>query len=503
MSEQTILLIDFDPRAIENALRSLTDAGYRVEVANDGQSGIEAFRNLQPDLVLIEPMVPRKHGFEVCKEIKSSAEGQEIPVLITTGFYTGKKHHVQAKKLYGCDDYLEKPFSGEMLLSACRRHLDESTEVYVDMPTDEEIDEAAWEIETDAAPTDDPQEMPALDDLTEDEIVAHLDALIVEQPADERPSTDTDAPEAEAPVLLKQPAPAEIELEEEAPALLEPSAPAQVEREEKASAKVKNIAVALDPAPVRRTKLPLLLGAAAVLVIAAVAFFAMRTMGGGNVEQPPPVNRAEQTPALATEPMIEPQQTVVEPQAPVEIAPSAIETAPPPAEAVPPQALEPVPKPVARKRTPRPRTPLLPDAPFTELEPAAEPTAGLESVALLQAPLVELEQAPVAPPEPKAKFGELYAIKEVDKPPMGVQKPLPPYNPIAERMRQEGVVRLRVLVSEHGEVDQIEVLENSAGEILKKTAIDAVKRWTYKPAQKDGVAVQVWIQEQVVFKLSS
>ena len=140
MPDKTILLIDFDPKSIESALRSLTDAGYLVEVANDGLAGLEAFGKLHPDLVLIEPMVPRKHGFEVCKEIKQSAEGQETPVLITTGFYTGRKHHVQAKQLYGCDDYLEKPVSDEMLLSTCRRFLEEPDMAADSIPTDEEID---------------------------------------------------------------------------------------------------------------------------------------------------------------------------------------------------------------------------------------------------------------------------------------------------------------------------------------------------------------------------
>ena len=84
MSNRTILLIDYDPQSIESAIKPLTGAGYNVEVANDGIAGLQAFERLQPDLVLIEPMVPKKHGFEVCQEIKDSDQGKCTPVLITT-----------------------------------------------------------------------------------------------------------------------------------------------------------------------------------------------------------------------------------------------------------------------------------------------------------------------------------------------------------------------------------------------------------------------------------
>jgi response regulator RpfG family c-di-GMP phosphodiesterase len=128
MSSRTILLIDYDPGSIENAVGPLTEAGFRVEVANDGVSGLEAFERLQPDLVLIEPMVPKKHGFEVCQEIKESPQGQSVPVLITTGFYRGRKHRLEATQYYGCDEYLEKPVSAQDLVSVCSRLVPEQTQ---------------------------------------------------------------------------------------------------------------------------------------------------------------------------------------------------------------------------------------------------------------------------------------------------------------------------------------------------------------------------------------
>ncbi len=124
MRNYTILLIDYEPRGIEHLRRLLTGAGFDVQVASDGLAGVEAFSRLQPDLVIIEAMIPKKHGFEVCQEIKRTALGKRTPVLIQTAVYKGRKYRSQALHIYGCDDYLEKPFSDEFLLQTIRRRME-------------------------------------------------------------------------------------------------------------------------------------------------------------------------------------------------------------------------------------------------------------------------------------------------------------------------------------------------------------------------------------------
>jgi TonB family protein len=180
MSDYTILIIDYDPRSIERATGPLQDAGFRVEVARDGVTGMQAFETLKPDLVLIEAMIPKKHGFEVCQEIKKTPHGKSTPVLIMTAVYRGRKYRTQALHIYGCDDYLEKPLSNEDLLNACRRAL-ESSPPGAEVAEAEERDPENREEASPSAPAPEssgPSLSPIVGDLTEDEIMKRLDALL-------------------------------------------------------------------------------------------------------------------------------------------------------------------------------------------------------------------------------------------------------------------------------------------------------------------------------------
>lgn len=121
MPDYTILLIDYDPRGVERMRAPLEAAGFRVETAADGAEGLAAFEMLHPNVTLIEPMLPKVHGFEVCKQIKASDQGRASAVVIATSVYRGRRYQNQATLQYGADAYLEKPVSEEELLSTVRR----------------------------------------------------------------------------------------------------------------------------------------------------------------------------------------------------------------------------------------------------------------------------------------------------------------------------------------------------------------------------------------------
>jgi len=123
MSNYTVLLIDYEPKSIDRIRRPLIGIGYRVEVATDGISGIEAFHRIKPDLVMVEAMIPKKHGFEVCQDLKKTPQGKRTPVIITTSVYKGRKYRNQAFHLHGCDEYIEKPIAEDQVVAICRRML--------------------------------------------------------------------------------------------------------------------------------------------------------------------------------------------------------------------------------------------------------------------------------------------------------------------------------------------------------------------------------------------
>jgi len=127
MSDYTILLIDYDPDSAARLCRPLQRAGYRVEIATDGLAGISRFHELTPDLTLIEAMIPKKHGFEVCLELKGTPHGQNTEVWILTSVYKGRKHRTQAHHHYKCDQYLEKPIAEEELMASVDGYFSERT----------------------------------------------------------------------------------------------------------------------------------------------------------------------------------------------------------------------------------------------------------------------------------------------------------------------------------------------------------------------------------------
>jgi TonB family protein len=200
MANYTILLIDYEPRSIERFRDPLVAAGYRIEIATDGISGVEAFHRLNPDMVLVEAMIPKKHGFEVCQELKRTPHGRRTPVLITTSVYKGRKYRTQALHIYGCDEYIEKPIAAEQLLEIVGKFFGADVTPNSERPAEAESlssdasgnrsSEITDAIGTQSAAPADPnsqkgqrktptvQAHPAVKTDGEDEITALLDAIL-------------------------------------------------------------------------------------------------------------------------------------------------------------------------------------------------------------------------------------------------------------------------------------------------------------------------------------
>lgn len=110
-----ILIIEDEERIRQFLQRGLSFDGYRVDVAPDGQIGLELARDNPPDLVLLDIMLPGMDGLEVCRRIRAASE---VPILMLTAKET-VEDRVRGLDA-GADDYLVKPFAFDELVARIR-----------------------------------------------------------------------------------------------------------------------------------------------------------------------------------------------------------------------------------------------------------------------------------------------------------------------------------------------------------------------------------------------
>ena len=115
----TILVIEDEEKLARFIELELGYEGYSVTVANDGLGGLTAARDLDPDLILLDWMMPGLSGLEVCRRLRTT--GSKVPVILLTARddISDRVEGLDA----GADDYVTKPFSIEELLARVRAHL--------------------------------------------------------------------------------------------------------------------------------------------------------------------------------------------------------------------------------------------------------------------------------------------------------------------------------------------------------------------------------------------
>jgi len=105
-SKKKILLVEDDKFLSEMYITKLTESGFEVEAAFDGEEGLSKADSFRPDLILLDIVLPKKDGFEVLKSLKEKEELKKILVIALTNL--GQKEEVQKGFDLGADDYVIK-----------------------------------------------------------------------------------------------------------------------------------------------------------------------------------------------------------------------------------------------------------------------------------------------------------------------------------------------------------------------------------------------------------
>jgi len=119
MTSPKILIVEDEPKMVIGLRDNFQFEGYHVLVASDGESGIESARENKPDLVILDVMLPKLSGLDVCRRLRGEGFSQPILMLTARGQEIDKVVGLEV----GADDYITKPFSIKELIARIRAHL--------------------------------------------------------------------------------------------------------------------------------------------------------------------------------------------------------------------------------------------------------------------------------------------------------------------------------------------------------------------------------------------
>jgi DNA-binding response OmpR family regulator len=118
--KKRILLVDDDPEIIESLRLALESKGYNILVARDGNQGLSMAEREDPDLVILDMMMPKRSGFLVLEKLRRTRPIPVRVIMITAN--EGSRHKAYAEML-GVDDYIRKPFAMDRLVDSVDRLL--------------------------------------------------------------------------------------------------------------------------------------------------------------------------------------------------------------------------------------------------------------------------------------------------------------------------------------------------------------------------------------------
>jgi DNA-binding response OmpR family regulator len=138
MTGKKILIVDYDSQSLEAMVKLLKTQKVQIIKAADGQAAYDKFKSEKPDLVILEAILPKIHGFDLTKKI-SQESGGRVPVIIVTGLYRGPQYRHEALSSFGAADYFEKPVDPEKFVGSVLQLLHDEEDIEEELPDPDSV----------------------------------------------------------------------------------------------------------------------------------------------------------------------------------------------------------------------------------------------------------------------------------------------------------------------------------------------------------------------------
>ena len=118
----SVLVVDDEPNIVRSLEFLMNQAGYEVRIVRDGEQALRAIADEPPDLILLDVMMPKRDGYQVCSEVRANPDWRDIRIIMLTA--KGQEAEREKGIQLGADDYITKPFSTRALVRKVREHLE-------------------------------------------------------------------------------------------------------------------------------------------------------------------------------------------------------------------------------------------------------------------------------------------------------------------------------------------------------------------------------------------
>lgn len=118
---RSVLVVDDEPNIVVSLEFLMEQAGFEVRVAADGEAALKALEEKIPDLVLLDVMMPKRDGYDLCQMIRANPDWKDVRIIMLTA--KGRDVEKEKGMALGADDYVTKPFSTRELVERVKSHL--------------------------------------------------------------------------------------------------------------------------------------------------------------------------------------------------------------------------------------------------------------------------------------------------------------------------------------------------------------------------------------------